>query len=125
MIGTINSFNFYTHSGHVYLFKRVPTSKWGSKYNCHPYIDHCSGHLALHIANQVFTICNLDKPKHSQFYFCIPCQLAKSHRLPFDLSTSHKIKFFELVNINLLCAHLLFKLLVIDIFRGGNTGYDP
>lgn len=33
--------------------------------------------------------------------FCVPCQFAKSHKLPFIQSTSHAIKTFELVHSDL------------------------
>ena len=46
----------------------------------------CLGYPAIAIVQKVFYICNIQKPRASNFNFCNSCHFAKSHRLLIHLS---------------------------------------
>ncbi|RVW19923.1 Retrovirus-related Pol polyprotein from transposon RE2 [Vitis vinifera] len=57
------------------------------------------GHLARKIVNKVLSACSL--PPEHWTGVCEPCQMAKSHRLPFTLSESRASQPFALVHSDL------------------------
>lgn len=56
------------------------------------------GHPTLSIVKQVLNTCNLQAKSSSPHFFCKACQMAKIHRLPFNLSQNRATTPFNLVH---------------------------
>ena len=70
------------------------------------------GHPAHKIVNKVMSACSL--PPEHWTSVCEPCQMAKSHRLPFTLFESRVSQPFALIHSDLWVLPLLLVLMVQD-----------
>ena len=80
------------------------------------------GHPSVDVVSKILSLCKIPL-KHDNNKVCESCQLAKSHRLPFEISTSKAIKPFGLIHVDLWGAAPIvsvngarYFLLLIDDF---------
>ena len=81
------------------------------------------GHLFVDVVSKILSLCKIPLKHDNNNSICESCQLAKSHRLPFQRSTSRAIKPFGLIYVDLWgAAPIVFVngaryfLLLIDDF---------